>query len=1073
MSNCRSILLFVVLLLALIMVSGCRSEIPKELQVAMDSIDYTVDFNFDIRPILADRCYSCHGPDENTRKADLRLDSEEGAFSPLKNSNNRAFVGGNLNRSIAWKRIITSDPEMLMPPPAAHLALSTQEKALIAKWINQGATWKEHWAFIPPVKSTIPEGLPANWSRINTIDNFIQDKLREHGLSPASSADKQRLIRRLTFDLTGLPPSQEEIETFVQDDSADAYENLVDRLLSSPACAERLTMEWLDVARYADSHGMHADGLRIMWPWRDWVIDAFYKDLPYDKFISWQLAGDLIPDGGQEQKLATGFLRNQPLNSESGIVPEEYRLKYVADRTNTTATAFLGLTMECASCHDHKFDPISQKEYYQMSAFFNNIKELGMIGNDMNFGPLLLLTDSTTDLHLKNLTDSIRILEAKKSAIQVDVRDIEKFLAKIDPPSPLVKCGLNSYNSENKQVNGVEGPVTISVSGSPEIVPGKIGSAIRLTSDYDQINIKGLEHFNLDDEFSFSVWIKTDKAGTFQSIVGNIGDKNSGWRGWLFFIDSLNRPGLELVSNLSQNYIHVLARESLEVDQWTHLSFTYDGSARASGIRIFVGGNALDLDILSDRLYKNILPVKFRNYQPDPLRSVRLGRGSKYLFSETDDGVFYGTLDELSLYDRCLTEIEIWTLSGKKTVGWESEQGDIVGREYYLKHFHPEAARIDQRLKSLRSRKFAMLDTIQEVMVLEEMTQPRKTHILNRGQYDDLGEQVQPSTPMRIFPFADSIGQNRLGLAKWLLTAENPLTTRVTVNRYWQMIFGRGIVSTPHDFGVQGSLPTHPELLDWLAVDFRESDWNLKRLLKMMVMSATYRQSSIIGDTLKDSKNIWLSRGPNYRMPLEMIRDNALASSGLLVRDIGGESVKPYQPAGLWKEKNEFSGFLTTYQHDQGDNLYRRSMYTFIRRTSPPPIMTIFDAPTRDVCTVKREVTNTPLQALVLLNDPQFLEAARILAERIQHEGGETIEKQINYAFRLVCGRAPKKTEAALLMQQYHTESIKFHRDKVATRNILKIGEKRSDENLSAAETAALAMVCNTILNFDEAYMKR
>ncbi|MCB0685214.1 MAG: DUF1553 domain-containing protein [Saprospiraceae bacterium] len=1071
MRNFWSYLCLPMLIIVLNALTGCQPEMSREVKLAINAIDRPLDFNFDVRPILADRCFSCHGPDEQTRKGDLRLDTKDGAFSRLKNAKGHAFVGGNLQASMAWKRIITDESDLIMPPKESNLTLTDQEKAIIAKWIEQGAEWKEHWAFIPPAQVEIPESIPSEWTRNNAIDYFIQAKLLEQKMSPGPEADRQRLIRRLTFDLTGLPPTISEIEAFVNDDRPDAYEDLVDSLLNSIACAERLAMEWLDVARYADSHGMHADGLRIMWPWRDWVIEAFNKNLPYDQFVTWQLAGDLIPHATQEQKLATGFLRNQPLNSESGIVPEEFRLKYVADRTNTTATAFLGLTMECATCHDHKFDPISQKEYYQMSAFFNSIKELGMIGNDMNFGPLLLLTDTNTDHHIKLLTDSISMLEAKKASHSIDIQEVKKYIKEINTPLPLLSCGLDSYQKENRKVAGVIGKGTVTVNGEPEIVAGKFGAAVRLTNDYDQININGLEHFNLDDPFSFDAWIKTEKTGTFQSIVGNIGDKNSGWRGWLFFMDTLNRPGLHLVNNLSQNYIHVVGQDAVPVNQWLHIAFTYDGSAQASGVRIYINGQSIELGILSDRLYKNILPVKFRNYQPDPQRGVRMGRGTKYLFSETDDGVFYGAMDQVNLYDLCLAEAEVMKLSGEQMA--VNLLSDELLEDYYSKRYDPFTQSTDVLLRSLRKQKYAIIDTIREVMVLEEMPTPRKTHILRRGQYDDPGEEVSPHTPTSIFPYDSALQANRLGLAQWLFQDNHPLTSRVAVNRYWQMIFGRGIVSTPHDFGVQGALPTHPQLLDWLAMNFRDSGWNVKKLLKLMVMSATYKQSSVMGDTLRDTKNLWLSRGPNYRMPMEMIRDNALASSGLLVKEIGGESVKPYQPDGLWKEKNEFSGFLITYQHDAGEKLYRRSMYTFIRRTSPPPIMTIFDAPTRDVCTVKREVTNTPLQALVLLNDPQFMEAARVLAERIQYEGGPTSREQIKYAFRLVCGRMPEEKEAALLMEQFAAESKKFQRTPQSAKSILDIGERKRDTDLEEVNTAALAMVCNTILNFDEAYMKR
>ncbi len=1083
--SCHSLVRINILFYLFCIAVGCSNNLPEDVRIQTEDLPSTVDFNFDIRPILADRCYPCHGPDNNTREAELRLDLEAPAFARLQHSNRHALVKGDLNQSLVWKRIISHDPELMMPPPVSNLSLSAREKALIARWIQQGASWKEHWAFIPPEESEVPQDLPAGWERKNEIDHFIQSKLALNGLSPSSEADRERLIRRLSFDLTGLPPTLEEIDIFIKDDSPAAYETLVDRLLSSDAHAERMAMEWLDVARYADSHGMHADGLRIMWRWRDWVIDAFKKNQPYDEFVTWQIAGDLIPDASREQKLATGFFRNQPLNAELGIVSEEYRLKYVADRTNTTATAFLGLTMECASCHDHKFDPVSQKEYYEMSAFFNNVKELGMIGNDLNFGPLLLLPDTLTEKEIDEISRGIEALETQKKITGLNAKLLPDYqeeikLTDIKYPTPLGSFAFETV-IEKKSRNGrvtlqVDSRENVTAVGTPEIVEGKIGNGIRINSDYDQIHIKDINHFDLFDAFSAGAWVKTEKTGTFQSIMGNIGDKNSGWRGWLFFIDTLNRPGLYLVHNLSHNSLQVIADEAIQINEWSHVFFTYDGSTRTQGIRLYIDGELVNTKVLNNRLYKNILPVRSRNYQPDPTRSIRMGLGSKYLFSETDDGVFYGTFDDVKIFDQYLTQMEVAVIAGKTIDTDAKEKNESIELlDYYLHRRHEPFQELNRQLKQLRREKFALLDGVEEVMVMEEMPQPRPTYILNRGQYDDLGEEVFMNTPVAILPFSDNFERNRLGLARWLFSNENPLTARVAVNRYWQLIFGKGIVSTPHDFGIQGALPTHPELLDWLAIEFKNSDWDLRGLLKLMVMSTTYRQSSVIREesTSSDPKNLWLSYGPSQRLQIEMIRDNALAASGLLCRQIGGESVKPYQPYGLWKEKNEFSGFLIEYENDSGDDLYRRSMYTFIRRTSPPPIMTTFDSPARDVCTVKRESTNTPLQALVLLNDPQFVESARILAERIQKEGGQVTAERIQHAFRLVCGRFPDDLELKLLLEQHHYSVLKYGKDNSALKDLLQVGDMPADGKLNVVETAALTMVCNTIMNFDEAYMKR
>ena len=847
-----------------------------------------------------------------------------------------------------------------------------------------------------------------------------------------------------------------------------------------------MAMEWLDVARYADSHGLHADGLRENWPWRDWVIRAFQTNLSYDDFVTWQLAGDLLPDASREQKLATAFHRNHTANSESGIVSEEFRLNYVADRTNTTATAFMGLTMECATCHDHKFDPISQKEYYQMSAFFNNVPELGMIGNDKNFGPLLLLPDPETERKIDSLTGEIQSLDEQIVRKQADVEAIKTYLAKLDPaniiaPRPDRHFPLETITTKKDKRGRIQqvldrDPTTI-VTNAAELVEGKIGKAIRIDRDNEQIHLGKVNNFDLDESFSAGAWVKLKEQGTFQTIMGNVGDKNTGWRGWVFYLDSLNRPAMKIVHSLSHNYLHITTSKQVPVEEWSSLFFTYDGSAKAKGVKLFLNGEALETTIHKDQLYKNILPVRTRSYRPDHKRRVKMGIAHNYLFTDTDNGVLVGSLDEVKVFHRHLTALEVAAIYREETEApnLEITFADQALSNHYFHRIDPEFQQLNAQLQALRSKRFDLIDPVQEVMVMEEMSPPRKTHILNRGLYTDLGEVVHPRTPEALPPFPEELPKNRLGLAQWLFSDTHPLTARVAVNRYWQMLFGKGIVDTPHDFGIQGALPTHPELLDWLAVAFRESGWDVHFLLKKMVTSATYKQSAVATEEhlARDAKNTYLARGSSYRLPAEMIRDNALAASGLLHRTIGGKSVKPYQPKGLWRDKNEFSGYLAYYVPDSGDSLYRRSMYTFIRRTSPHPAMTAFDAPDRSICTVKREKTNTPLQALVLLNDPQFVEAARVLAERMQKEGGEAIDDQLQYAFRLLCSRKPTSKEMKLMNQQFQLAITKYQNQPDAAEALLAIGEYPFDESLDKTTTAALAIVANSMMNFDEAYMKR
>lgn len=1071
-------------MLSVLALSSCGPDLPYDVHQAYEELPEVVDFNYHVRPILSDRCYSCHGPDKNARKGDLRLDLEDHAFAALSNGNGKPFVKNNLKKSLALQRIISTNPEFQMPPPEAKLELNPREKAIIAKWINQGAEWKEHWAFIPPQKSKVPMLKETNWTTHNPIDSFIQDRLLAKGLSPAPEADKERLLRRVSFDLTGLPPSIEQMDAFLADQSPDAYEKVVDRLLESEACAERLTMDWLDLARYADSHGMHADGWRLMWPWRDWVIEAFDQNMPYDQFVTWQLAGDLIPNATAEQKLATAFHRNHPMTAEGGAVDEEFRMEYVIDRTNTTATAFLGLTLECAQCHDHKFDPVSQEEYYQMAAFFNNVKELGMTGDDGNYGPMLALPDELNQKKLDTIKEKIKEQE------QVLEQTIETIAATKDYiqnlPGISLKKDLAGYfplERLTKYKSGftVDGaPVTFATE-SVTLEEGYQGKAMTFDYDYDELYLDDIGQFKMTEPYTAAAWINTQKrdAQRTQTIMGTAGTKNSFWRGWDFFLDNQNRLSARLIHSLPHNYIQVTSVDTISRGEWTHLAFTYDGSTKAEGLKLYINGFPVPTKVKYDRLYKNIHPIKDGTHELDK-RAIRVGKSYRSFTGE--NGIFVGQMDEIRIYRRKLSPVEIQEVAGKKTYqDWLEQEPSALQpeqRDALIDHFLTGSTMYQQKwkqLQALRNDYLAVMDTIPEVMVMEEMPHPRPMFVLNRGQYDDPLHKVQPGTPQHVLPFPEELPNDRLGLAKWLFHQDNPLTARVAVNHYWQMIFGKGLVKTPDDFGSQGNLPSHPELLDWLSVSFIESGWDVKALLKQMVLSATYRQSSVGRATAlqQDPENDLLARSPSYRLTAEMIRDNALAASGLLVRKIGGKSVKPYQPEGLWIELGNFSHELLHYRQDKGEDLYRRSMYTFIRRTSPPPYMTTFDAPNRDVCTVRRENTNTPLQALTLLNDPQFVEAARVLAERMQMEGGNALADQITFAFRRITSRFPDEEELQVFNTLYKGELKRFRSDPKAAEALLNVGEYPVSAELDQAQTAALAMVTSTMLNHDEAYMKR
>jgi len=1053
--------------------ASCSFSPPEEIILADKDLPETVDFNFHVKPILSDRCYSCHGPDANTRKAGLRLDLEKEAFAILS-SGEQAFVAGKPGASESVHRILSDDPEIQMPPPESNLYLSATEKALIIKWIEQGAEWKEHWAFTKPLKPKAEKVIGVEWKTNNEIDHFVQQLLKLNGLAPSPEADKERLLRRVSIDLTGLPPTIQEIDAFLNDNRPDAYEKVVDRLLRTDAIAERLAIDWMDVSRYADSHGLHADGWRLMWPWRDWVINAFKQNMPYDQFVTWQLAGDLFPNATKDQKLATAFNRNHPMTAEGGAIEEEFRLNYVWDRAETVSTALLGLTVACARCHDHKFDPISQKDYYQMTAFFNNVKELGMTGDDGNYGPMLALPDKQTEGKLQTLEQAIDEKEEYLQLTKKELADLDTYIAKL-PPN-FGKNGLLAHYPFDKVTKSgasyiVDNNSAVTTSKAPKSIRGKKGNALVFTGEYDEVYLNDIPNFEWTDAFSASLWMNTTKREALktQTLLGTSGEKNNFWRGWDFYLDSLNHLNARLIHSLPHNYIHIKSKDSITLDNWQHVAFSYDGSGKAKGLSLFIDGKKAAIEIPYDNLYKSIKTVRsaVHTVYNQPVRVAKSYRGFT-----GENGIFKGALDDIRMYSRVLTETEVKALaaSENKTAPPEKE----LATAYWVNQ-SPKINGIEKELKELRNEWLEQMMPVMEVMVMEEMPTSRQAFAYDRGDYAMPIYEVEANTPEVLPAFSEDYPRDRLGLSKWIFSKENPLTARVTVNRYWQMLFGKGLVRTPQDFGVQGELPTHPQLIDWLAVSFMESNWDVKALLKTMVMSHTYRQSS---ETTKESRdkdpsNTYLAHSNSYRLPAEMIRDNALAASGLLVHHLGGESVKPYQPGKLWQEKNTFSHKLLAYTESEGGNLYRRGLYTFVRRNSPHPAMSAFDAPNREVCIIKRESTNTPLQALVLLNDTQFVEASKILAERMQKEGGSSLDEQLTYGFRLAVSRAPKTAEKAILKELFNKQQERFIQQPKEARELLSVGKRKPDSNLNTQKTAALTVVANTMLNHDEAYMKR
>jgi hypothetical protein len=1078
--------------------SACGPRAP-----AVAGVPEVIDFNFHVRPILSDRCFACHGPDDRARKAGLRFDRKENALGELP-SGHRAIVPGRPGRSALVERILSTDPAVMMPDPASRLSLDEREKAILVRWIEQGAKWKPHWAFIPPARIAPPGVKTAGWAR-NEIDRFVLATLESKGLNPSPEADREMLVRRVTFDLTGLPPTPEEIDAFLADRSKDAYEKLVDRLLASPAYGEHMAAEWLDVARYADSHGYQDDGMRDMWPWRDWVIAAFNRNLRFDQFITWQLAGDLLEDPTEEQRLATGFNRHHMQSQEGGIVPEEYRTEYVVDRVNTLGRAFLGVSVECARCHDHKYDPVAQKDFYRLYAFFNSVNETGQIPYSGVPSPTVIVTDAAAREKLLAIRERIQSLEAE---IDVDRpafdKGLDTWLARgarpaAQPAAPRLvvhlpldrgepgreavkkeggKAGETKWRKVLRFANLALARHPARLGGDedrlPKTVEAKVGHGQTLVGDSDIGVEPRLAAFERNQPFSLGLWTRVEKEGAAGPLVTRSGGLFNGNRGYEILLrkDGTLSAGLHHV--FPDNSIEIASVQGIAPGGWHHVALTYDGSSRAAGLRLFLDGRAAEGRPTVDNLHRSILhDGKGKNWTSSP--SLRIGR-------RHDETLADVSVDDLRVYDGQLTAFEVAGLAGepqalaRALARPDAERSAAEGaalREHYVLRVRTDLEGERQALGAARGEENALLTSLPEVMSMRDLPEPRATFVLARGAYDAPTERVEPGTPEAILAFPKGLPRNRLGLARWLLDAKHPLTARVVVNRYWALFFGRGLVATPADFGSQGRLPTHPELLDWLATTFLDSGWDLKALQRRIALSATYRQSSV-ADALAlegDPANEWLGRGPAYRLSAEEIRDEALAASGLLVRWIGGPSVYPYQPPGLWEELATRNA--TSYVPGRGEDLHRRSLYTVWKRTSPPPSAIAFDAAERLSCTVKRQRTSTPLQALVLLNDPQYLEASHALAERMIREGGPSRAQRIAYGFRLLTGRHPDEEELALLEKLHADESAAFARDPRSARALLAAVGRPARPPLAPAETAALAVVASTMMNFDGAVFRR
>ncbi|RMG29459.1 MAG: DUF1553 domain-containing protein [Bacteroidetes bacterium] len=1047
---------------------GCNTG-DHARQAASEPLPQVVDYNFHIRPILSDRCYACHGPDAHKREAGLRLDTEAGAKGLLAETRHRAVVPGKLEESALWYRISHEDPEERMPPPASNLSLNEREKLLLKKWIEQGAEWKPHWAFMPPKMPDIPVVKHKDWPK-NAIDYFVLHGMESKGLSPSPEASREQLIRRLSFDLRGLPPTLEEMDAFLADKSADAYSRLVDRFLADSAFGERMAIDWLDLARYADSHGYQDDLERSMWPWRDWVIRAFNRNMPYDSFLTCQLAGDLLPTPTYEQVLATGFNRNHKITQEVGVIDEEYRVEYVVDRTNTFSAAFMGLTMECARCHDHKYDPFTQKEYYQLFSFFNNIDEKGRVDYNVEVAePTLELPEETVAAHQTFIHKLIAQQAAKLRQYQEEKLQQQPVVMRIRnapshnklPFSPDLYFHLDDLRDSSLS-DAARGKVRARMGGMPVPVKGKYGGG----ADFNGQNFLELPNWPAIRSrrgFSISMWIRSPDGGARGTLVAQTTVGDDHYRGFECYITNPKRVGARITGSKNANII-VETHEPVPADTWMHMVLVYDGSGSAEGMNFYWNGE----------LQKKIV-------KRDSLRGSATNREPLRIAKRTDrKGLFWGQMDELMFFSRALKPEEIQSLGkydplaeiaqNAREERTAEEQQRLLIHQLYQQDVH--FLQLSERLREYQIRNVRLQDVVlKPTMVMKEMEKPRPAFVLVRGQYDQPAERVFPGTPAAILPFDSTrYPPNRLGLAQWLLSEQHPLTARVAVNRFWQMVFGRGMVKTPEDFGSQGALPSHPALLDWLAVSFRQGGWDVKKLMKLMVMSATYRQRSHVTPRLQrlDPQNQWLARGPRYRLPAEMIRDQALAVSGLLNRKMGGPSVKPYQPPGLWLAAASGNQPLRKYIQDHGENLYRRSIYTFWKRTVPPPNMITFDAATRNQCVLKRQATSTPLQALVLLNDPQFVEASRLLAQRMIDEGGHDARERLSLGFRLVTSRFPSEEALGLLEDMLQQELANFGQAPGHAEKLLHTGEYPLPDHVGPAELAAYTVVANVLLNMVE-----
>jgi len=1110
--------------------SETRAPLPKEAsglipRAVVPGAAAKLSFNEHIQPILAENCYACHGADPGSRKAGLRLDRAEYAFKPLEKSG-PAIVAGKPDESSLIKRIESTDEKTMMPPPEAHKTLSPAQIATLRQWVAEGAEYEEHWAFITPKRLSVPIVLTNQASWRTPVDHFILARLNQEKLEPSPEADRRTLIRRVTLDLTGMIPSAEEVEAFVADKSPDAYEKVVDRLLASPRFGEHRTRYWLDYVRYADTHGLHFDNYRAIWPYRDYVIRAFNANKPFDQFVREQLAGDLLPARTFDELTATGFVRNNLTTNEGGTIPEETYANEMRDRVEAFGATFLGLTTGCAACHDHKFDPISQKDFYGLAAYLGNTVEKPWDLNIAEPPPVLRLPKAETRASAEFVLKARAELQEKLDARRSLARELTSAWLKAgNCPNPVgtdalqLRLRLDEGKGDVLRNSAPAAKIKEFKADTNPLVWGEstwMWPSMRMDI-FTRVRLGDLGDVEANDKFSAGGWLMLRakpgggvRTGTGSgSLLSRMGDETrKGGAGWdLYqdggqFIVNLNAvieepagtkteaaanagtgatvseaaaaeaaatidPRAQKVATASRG-IQVVTRGTFPRDEWLHVFFTYNGSRRASGVRIYVNGKVVDTEVKLDTLTPK-----------DSIRTdaeMHLGRRDDYQpMRET-------RFQDIRFYQRLLPAAEVARLPFEDVASeivarqpdpaqWTTDEGFVTADRFFLGEKDAETMALAAAVSAHDTAFEALTKDGTPTLIALEKSTPAYSDVLTRGDYFARGERVEPSVPHFLPELPKGAPKNRRGLAEWLLAPEQPLMARVTVNRMWQEIFGRGLVESAGDFGIMGDRPTHPALLDWLAVQFRESGWDVKRFYKLLVTSGVYRQSSYAtADRLaKDPANKLLARGPRFRMDGEMLRDNALLASGLLVEKLGGPSVKPYQPAGIWEEVAMPESNTRTYVPDTGEGLYRRSVYTFWKRASPPAGMETFDATSREVVCTKRARTNTPLQAFVTMNDPQWVEAARKLAERAI-KAAPTAGARLDFLARTTLARPLQETERAVLQRSREAFRARLGTESAAddVADLLSVGESPVDASLPAAEVAEWTLVASQFLNLDE-----